>query len=66
MTTIIIKKNTKQSRAIIEMLKAFSFVEVREDEKSPYNPEFVEKIKRAEKEKGKEMTNAKDLWESIK
>ena len=66
MTTIVIKKDTKQSRAIIEMLKAFSFVEVREDEKSPYNPEFVEKIKRAEKEKGKVMTNAKDLWENIK
>jgi hypothetical protein len=46
------------------MEKAFSFVEVREDEKSLYNPEFVEKIKRAEKEKV--MTNAKDLWESIK
>jgi hypothetical protein len=66
MTTIIIKKDTKQSRAIIEMLKAFSFVEVHEDEKSPYDPEFVEKIKRAVKEKGKVMTNAKDLWESIK
>jgi hypothetical protein len=66
MTTIIIKKDNKQSRAIIEMLKAFSFVEVHEDEKSPYNPEFVEKIKRAEKEKGKVMTNAKDLWENIK
>jgi hypothetical protein len=45
--------------------KAFSFVEVHEDEKSPYNPEFVEKIKPAEKEKEKVMTNAKDLWESV-
>ena len=33
MTTIIIKKDTKQSRAIIEMLKAFSFVEVHEEKK---------------------------------
>lgn len=65
MTTIIFKKDTKQSIAIIEILKEFSFVEIREDEKSPYNPEFDEKIKRAEKEKGKVMTNAKDLWESV-
>lgn len=40
-------------------------MEVHEDEKSPYNPEFVEKIKPAEKEKEKVMTNAKDLWESV-
>jgi hypothetical protein len=47
------------------MLKAFSFVEVHDDEKSPYNPKFVKKIKRVEKEKGKVMTNAKGLWVSV-
>ncbi len=35
------------------------------EEKSPYNAEFVEKIKRAEKEKGRSMTTAESLWDSI-
>ena len=35
------------------------------DEKSPYNPEFVKKIKKAEKEKGAVMKNASSLWESL-
>lgn len=49
MTTVKIKSNSKQAKAIIEMLRTFSFVEV-VDEKSPYNPEFVEKIKGLKKE----------------
>lgn len=34
MVTVKIKENSKQSKAIIEMLKTFDFVEFQEDKKS--------------------------------
>jgi hypothetical protein len=37
-----------------------------EKEKSPYNPEFVAKINKARKEKGRVMNSVEELWESIK
>ncbi|MGL5111764.1 MAG: DUF2683 family protein [Flavobacterium sp.] len=74
MTTITLKinENSKKGKAFLEMARVFSenskeivLVE-EEDDKSPYNPEFVKKIKKASTEKGRLMESAEDLWESIK
>lgn len=70
MTTITLKINerTKAGKMLKDLLDLISDkpgVEI-VDENSPYNPEFVKKIQRAQAEKGgKTMTSAKSLWESI-
>jgi hypothetical protein len=73
MTTITLKidENTKKGKAFLEMARVFfedskEIVLIEENEKSPYNSEFVKKIKKASKEKGRVMESAEDLWGSIK
>ena len=73
MTTITLKINEKsrKGKAFLEMARVFSenskeIVLIEEDDKSPYDPEFVKKIKKASTEKGRLMESAEDLWESIK
>lgn len=73
MTTITLKinENTRKGKAFLEMARVFSEnskeIELIEtEEKSPYNPEFVAKIKKVSTEKGKLMVNVENLWESIK
>ena len=73
MTTITLKinENTKKGKAFLEMARVFfenskEIVLIEEDDKSPYNQEFVKKIKKASTEKGKIMESAEELWESIK
>ena len=73
MTTIRLKinENTKKGKAFLEMARVFfenskEIVLIEEDDKSPYNQEFVKKIKKASKEKGRIMESAEELWESIK
>lgn len=73
MTTITLKINeqTKKGKAFLEMARVFfenskEIVLIEELEKSPYNSKFVEKIKKASKEKGRIMVSAENLWESIK
>ncbi|MDD2982879.1 MAG: hypothetical protein PHQ74_05775 [Crocinitomicaceae bacterium] len=73
MQTITLKINPKNktAKALKELIDAISSkpnsgIEIIEED-SPYDPEFVKKIKRAEAEKGgKTMTSAAELWESIK
>jgi hypothetical protein len=72
MTTITLKinENTKKGKAFLEMARVFfensKEIVLIEEEPSPYNSEFVKKIKKASKEKGRVMDSAEDLWESIK
>ena len=73
MTTITLKinENSKKGKAFLEMARVFSenskeIVLIEETDKSPYDPEFVKKIKKASTEKGRLMESAEDLWESIK
>ncbi|TDD76373.1 DUF2683 family protein [Flavobacterium caseinilyticum] len=73
MTTITLKinENTKKGKAFLEMARVFfenskEIVLIEEDDKSSYNQEFVKKIKKASKEKGRVMESAEELWESIK
>lgn len=69
METITLKINTKTKKGIafMEFLKQFlkddKTVEIVE-EKSPYDPEFVKKIRRAEKQKGI-VINTEDVWGSL-
>lgn len=71
MTTITIKINerTKAGKALKDIIEIFSKehkgVEILSDnQKSPYNPEFVKKIKKAEKQKGI-ILDPNDIWGSI-
>lgn len=72
MATITLKINerTKAAQAFIAFVnqfvlsnKAVEVVEVVE-EKSPYNPEFVKKIKKAQKQKGT-VIDTNDVWGSL-
>lgn len=74
MTTITIKINerTKVGKAFMALIEAFSKekkgIEIISEEKSPYNPEFVAKIRRAEKNvrDGKTIRiDPNNVWESI-
>ncbi len=72
MTTLTVKINERNSlgRAIMELLrstakesKAVKLIET--EEESPYNPEFVEKVLKADKYDKRIQINTEDLWESI-
>lgn len=71
MTTITLNINekTEKGKALLAFLKAFyeekEVVHVVEEPKSPYNKEFVAKIEKARKEKGKEILPSDNLWEII-
>ena len=76
MTTLTIKINekSKKGKAFLEFAQTFfadsKEVEITKNEDSDeyYNPEFVEKIKKAEKsiKEGKAIVlNSKDIWGSI-
>ncbi len=71
MTTITLNINekTEKGKALLAFLKAFykekEVVHIVEEPKSPYNKEFVAKIEKARKEKGKEILPSDNLWEII-
>lgn len=70
MTTITIKINekSKAGKTLKSLIEIFSKdnkdIEIISDEKSPYNPEFVAKIKKSAQDKGIEI-DPKNVWESI-
>jgi len=77
MTTFTLKidKNSEKGKALLAFLKAFNIdkeqkdVELVEDPKSPYNPEFVAKIQKARKEVEHGDTillETDSIWASIK
>jgi len=64
----IVRIDTRSNTAkiLLNYLKSLPFVKVEEQiEKSPYNPEFVKKIKKAEKQKGRVIESGQSLWESL-
>ncbi|WP_028298536.1 DUF2683 family protein [Olivibacter sitiensis] len=73
MTTITISKRTKAGKLLIEMAKLLSeksdgivITESEKELKSPYNPEFVKKIKEsAANDKRYEVNDIDELWESL-
>lgn len=70
MATITLKINERSNmgKALMELIKTTAkeskAVEIVE-EKSPYNPEFVKKIKQAEKRGSYKTVNPKDVWGSL-
>ncbi|TPG37778.1 DUF2683 family protein [Flavobacterium pectinovorum] len=73
MTTITINERTKAGKTLLELAKLLAAtnkgVKIEEDE-SPYNSEFVEKIKKIEADynsgKSKSITlDPKDIWGSL-
>ncbi len=73
MQTITIKINERSKAGIalkkmLEILETQPGVQIVEEERSPYNPEFVKKIKAAEKQikEGKsKVLNTEDIWGSL-
>lgn len=69
MTTITINKRTKAGKLLFEMAKLLSEKEksvvITEKGESPYNPEFVAKIKKAEKRGNYIEVNPNDIWGSL-
>jgi len=68
-TLIVEPKSRKQLNAIKAVLKALD-ITFRKEQESPYNPEFVAKIKKSEElfEKGEYITldPNKSFWENIR
>lgn len=63
--TIKIDTRNKAAKKFLEFIKSLSFVTIEEQvEESPYNPEFVKKIKRAQKQKGI-VVDTNDIWGSL-
>lgn len=70
MVTLTLKINERSNvgKSLMSFLQSISkeskSVEVVE-EKSPYNPEFVKRIKKAQKSGKYKVVNPNNLWESI-
>ena len=70
MTTITINERTKAGKTLLELAKLLSVNDkgVEINDESPYNPEFVEKVLKAEQniKEGKTKTiDLNNLWESL-
>ena len=72
MTTITLKidERTKKGKAFLALAKVFyeekNEIElVDEENKNPYNPEFVAKINKARIEKGTIMNSVEELWRNL-
>ncbi|MBU3658254.1 MAG: hypothetical protein FGM14_00105 [Flavobacteriales bacterium] len=69
MQTFTIKINERSKAGIafqkmLEILETQPGIEIVEQDKSPYNPKFVKKIKTAEKQKGI-VIDTNDIWGSL-
>ena len=70
MQTFTIKINERSKAGIafqkmLEILETQPGVEVVNEDRSPYNPEFVKKIKAAEKRGSYKEINPNDVWGSL-
>lgn len=63
METLILETKTKREA---DAIKAFAKALKISIKKSPYNAEFVAKIKVAQKERGGRVVNPDNIWENIK
>jgi len=65
METIIIHTDTEKAKALKQFLEAFQVdYQVDDQDKSPYNPEFVNKILSTRNEKSTRI-NPENVWEDI-
>jgi len=65
METIIIHTDTEKAKALKQFLEAFEVdYQIDDQDKSPYNPEFVNKILSTRNEKSTRI-NPENVWEDI-
>jgi hypothetical protein len=62
MVTVSIKEDSKQAKAFVELLRTLPFVKFHE---SPYNPEFVKKIKDSYEKDKRIRIDSENIWDSI-
>ena len=62
MVTVTIKEDSKQAKAFIELLRTLPFVEFHD---SPYNSEFVKKVKDSYEKDKRTHINTENIWDSI-
>jgi hypothetical protein len=62
MVTVTIKEDSKQAKAFVELLRTLPFVEFHD---SPYNPEFVKKIKHSYEKDKRVRIETESVWDSI-
>lgn len=69
MTTITVNKKTKAGKTLLELARILAEnskgITIDENEESPYNPEFVKKIKEADKRGDYIEIDPKDVWGSL-
>lgn len=56
--TVTVNTNTTKGKKFIEFIKTLDYIKV---EESPYDPEFVKKIKESRASEGQAI-KTKDLW----
>ncbi|MEQ8241624.1 MAG: hypothetical protein RIA69_20595 [Cyclobacteriaceae bacterium] len=61
--TIKVNERTKAGKAFMQLIESVDFVE--KVQNSPYDPRFVAKIRKAEKQKGEKVDDVKAWTESI-
>lgn len=64
MTTVIIDTQSKEAKRLVDYLKTVSYVKVIEESKknvSKYNPDFVDKIKKRDKQASVKL-DLDNLW----
>lgn len=59
--TLYYDGRSASAKSLLEFLRTLSFVKVSEDKDPEYDPEFVAKIERSRKSKGKKIA-LDDLW----
>ncbi|WP_304062777.1 DUF2683 family protein [Pedobacter glucosidilyticus] len=64
-TLIVHPENKEQLAAIKAFMKALKINFEKKSEESPYNPDFVDMIKRAEKSSSYKTVDPNNLWESL-
>jgi len=62
--TVKIDNRSKAAKKLLEYLQTLSFVTV-EEEKSPYNPDFVKMVKESAASKKKYEVDPDDVWGSL-
>ncbi|MGK6350413.1 DUF2683 family protein [Parapedobacter sp. DT-150] len=68
--TLKVNERTKGGRAFMELVKTLPFITVEDttpptQEPRSYNPEFVAKVRRAEKQKGVKVENVEEWLKSL-
>lgn len=66
-TFLKVDGRSQAAKAFLEFVKSLPFVSIEKlEDTSPYDSDFVKKVKKAQKEKGRNMETPEKLWDSLK